>query len=95
MQAAAITSTLADPRSVLPAWQAPRRAGPPTIAPNSGVEFTSEAGSRSQIAPDGRSAGEMASERFNRAAVGGTLLCVIDEQDNSGLDQRCDGLEAA
>ncbi len=97
--AAAIGSTLADPDSVLPALQAAGRAGVQIVTFNSGVDFASEAGSRFHIALDDRTAGELAGEQFNQLnqanqADAGTVLCVIHEQDNVGLTDRCDGLEA-
>ena len=93
-QSAAIASTTADPDSVLPALQAAGRSGLLIITFNSGVEFGSQGGSRFHGSLDETSAGEMAGEQFKQASVRGTMLCVIHELDNVGLDARCNGLEA-
>ena len=61
---------------------------------NSGVQAAAEVGSSFHIGLDDRRAGEIAGEQFNQEGTQGTILCVIHEQNNTGLHERCDGLAA-
>jgi simple sugar transport system substrate-binding protein len=65
-------------------------AGIPVITLNSGQTDSAELGAITHVGQDETIAGEAAGRRL---AEGGSqkLLCVIHEQGNIGLNQRCDG----
>ena len=65
-------------------------AGIPVITLNSGQTDSAELGAMTHVVQDETIAGEAAGQRL---AEGGSqkLLCVIHEQGNIGLNQRCDG----
>ena len=90
--ATVIASTLADPEAVMPALQEADAAGARIITFNSGAEFAHEAGSELHISMDDHATGRLAGERFNDAGVSGRIVCLIHEDVNTGLDDRCDGL---
>ena len=90
--ATVIASTLADPAAVTPALQEADAAGARIITFNSGAEFAHEAGSELHISMDDHATGRLAGERFNAAEVEGEIVCLIHEDVNTGLDDRCDGL---
>lgn len=90
--AAVIAATLADPQAVTPALQEADEAGARIITFNSGAEFAHEAGSELHISIDDHATGRLAGERFNAAEVDGEIVCLIHEDVNTGLDERCDGL---
>lgn len=62
---------------------------------NSGAEVAGEVGSTVHYGLDDRAAGTLAGREFNSAGVTGTVLCVIHEEVNIGLNDRCDGLESS
>ena len=62
---------------------------------NSGAEVAGEVGSTVHYGLDDQAAGSLAGEQFNAAGVSGTVLCVIHEEVNIGLNDRCDGLESS
>jgi simple sugar transport system substrate-binding protein len=66
------------------------KAGIPVITLNSGADVFQELGAITHVGQTETLAGEAAGKRL---ADGGAkkLLCVIHEQGNIGLDQRCDG----
>ncbi len=68
-------------------------AGIQVVTFNSGAEDADSVGSLMHIGLDDLAGGVRAGEEFNEAGVNGTLLCVIHEQDNVGLRDRCDGAE--
>ena len=68
-------------------------AGAQVVTFNSGAGDADSVGSLMHIGLDDRAGGVRAGDEFDSAGVSGTLLCVIHEQDNVGLDDRCDGLE--
>ena len=90
--ATVIAATLADPAAVTPALQEADEAGARIITFNSGAEFAHEAGSELHISIDDHATGRLAGERFNAAEVDGEIVCLIHEDVNTGLDERCDGL---
>ena len=90
--ATVIAATLADPQAVTPALQEADEAGARIITFNSGAEFAHEAGSELHISIDDHATGRLAGERFNAAEVDGEIVCLIHEDVNTGLDERCDGL---
>jgi simple sugar transport system substrate-binding protein len=61
---------------------------------NSGAEVAGQVGSTIHYGLNDRAAGELAGQEFNDADVSGVVLCVLHEEANIGLDDRCDGLEA-
>jgi simple sugar transport system substrate-binding protein len=65
-------------------------AGIPVITLNSGQTDSAELGAMTHVGQDETIAGDAAGQRL---AEGGSqkLLCVIHEQGNIGLNQRCDG----
>lgn len=93
--AAVIASSLVDPEAMVPALQEASAAGARIITFNSGGEFADQAGSELHIAMDDRAAGRIAAEQFNAAELSGAIACLVHEADNSGLDERCAGLDEA
>jgi len=91
--AAVIASSLVDPEAMVPALQEASAAGARIITFNSGGEFADQAGSELHIAMDDRAAGRIAAEQFNAAELSGAIACLVHEADNSGLDERCAGLD--
>ncbi len=66
-------------------------AGIPVITMNSGVDQFKEFGAITHVGQTETVAGQGAGEKFKE--LGATkLLCVIHEQANIGLEQRCEGL---
>ena len=90
--AAVIASSLVDPETMVPALQEASAAGARIITFNSGAEFADQAGSELHIAMDDRAAGRIAAEQFNAAELSGTIACLVHEDDNTGLEERCAGL---
>ena len=90
--ATVIAATLADPEAVTPALREADQAGARIITFNSGAEFAQAAGSELHISIDDHATGRLAGERFNDAEVDGEIACLIHEDVNTGLDDRCDGL---
>jgi len=69
-------------------------AGIQVVTFNSGAEDADSVGSLMHIGLDDFAGGVKAGEQFVAAEVSGTVLCVIHETDNVGLEDRCNGLEA-
>ena len=65
-------------------------AGIPIITLNSGSTVYKELGAITHVGQDEEIAGEGAGEQL-KAAGGTNLLCVIHEQNNTGLQDRCTG----
>lgn len=79
-----------NPDAITEAVQTAVDAGIPLITLNSGVDVFSEFGAITHVGQTERLAGEQAGTRL--AEEGGTsLLCIIHEQGNVGLQERCDG----
>jgi simple sugar transport system substrate-binding protein len=85
--------SLADPASVKDAVKAATDAGIPLVTTNSGSNLYKEFGAFTHIGQDEFTAGAGAGEKFNEAGVK-SLLCVKQEQTNTGLDARCDGAKS-
>ena len=66
-------------------------AGIPVITINSGVDVYKELGALTHVGQTEFVAGQGAGEKFN-AEGAKKVLCVIHEEANIGLEQRCDGL---
>jgi simple sugar transport system substrate-binding protein len=67
-------------------------AGIPIITLNSGADAFKELGAITHVGQDEAIAGQAAGERFKSEGVT-KVLCVIHEQNNIGLQQRCDGVK--
>jgi simple sugar transport system substrate-binding protein len=80
-----IAVSLADPAAVKDAVAAAVKAGIPVVTTN-----YKEFGAFTHIGQDEETAGMGAGEKFN-AAGAKVLLCVKQEQTNTGLDARCNG----
>ena len=91
--ATAIGATLAAPAAMKAALLEARAAGISVASFNSGVEDFAEVGSIRHVGVDETSAGMEAGARFLEAGVSGVILCVIHEAQNTGLEERCNGLE--
>jgi simple sugar transport system substrate-binding protein len=79
-----------DPDAISGAVQKAVDAGIPVITLNSGVDAYKDLGAITHVGQSEEIAGEGAGQKFKE--VGGKkLLCIIHEQGNLGLNQRCDG----
>lgn len=93
--AAAVATTLSNPVAMQPVIDELRVADIPVISYNSGAEEGDEISTALHIALDDRRAGRLAGEEFNQRGFEGNILCIIHEETNVGLEERCDGLEAS
>lgn len=62
---------------------------------NSGADVAGLVGSTVHYGLNDRVAGSLAGAEFNAAGVTGTVLCVLHEPVNIGLEDRCEGLESS
>ncbi len=92
--AVSIATTLVSPQELAPAISEATAAGIPVMSFNSGIQAAAEVGTSFHIGLDDRRAGEIAGEQFNQEGTQGTILCLIHEADNVGLQDRCEGLAA-
>lgn len=83
--------SLANPDALKDAVTKAVDAGIPVITINSGVDVYKELGALTHVGQTETVAGQGAGEKFN-AAGASKVLCVIHEEGNIGLEQRCDGL---
>lgn len=86
-----ILVSLANPDALKDAVKKAVDAGIPVITINSGVSVYKEFGALTHIGQTEFVAGQGAGEKFN-AAGASKVLCVIHEEGNIGLEERCDGL---
>ncbi len=86
-----IIVSLANPDALKDAVKKAVDAGIPVITINSGVDVYKELGALTHVGQTEFVAGQGAGEKFN-AAGANKVLCVIHEEGNIGLEQRCDGL---
>lgn len=86
-----IIVSLANPDALRDAVVKAVDAGIPVITINSGVDVYKELGALTHVGQTEFVAGQGAGERFNTMGVK-KVLCVIHEEANIGLEQRCDGL---
>ena len=91
--AAVIATTLAAPDTLAGSISAARAAGTPIVSFNSGVRLAAGVGSAIHVGLDDKDAGTIPAAAFNEAGVEGVLLCVIHEEFNVGLEERCDYAE--
>lgn len=83
--------SLANPDALKDAVKKAVDAGIPVITINSGVDVYQELGALTHVGQTEFVAGQGAGLQFN--AAGATkVLCVIHEEANIGLEERCDGL---
>jgi simple sugar transport system substrate-binding protein len=69
-----------------------KAAGIPIITLNSGADQFEELGAITHVGQDEAIAGQAAGERFKSDGAK-KVLCIIHEQNNIGLQQRCDGVK--
>ncbi len=83
--------SLANPDALKDAVEKAVAAGIPVITINSGVDVYKELDALTHIGQTEFVAGQGAGEKFD-AAGAKKVLCVIHEEGNIGLEERCDGL---
>jgi simple sugar transport system substrate-binding protein len=69
-----------------------KSAGIPIITLNSGADQSQALGAITHVGQDETIAGKAAGERFKSEGAK-KVLCIIHEQNNIGLQQRCDGVK--
>ncbi|MEV0323827.1 sugar ABC transporter substrate-binding protein [Streptomyces sp. NPDC050658] len=87
-----IVVTLAKPSAMKDVLGKAKAAGIPVVTINSGGEFSAEFGALSHIGQDESVAGEAVGEELNKGGKK-KALCVIHEQGNVSLEQRCAGVK--
>ncbi|GHC56865.1 sugar ABC transporter substrate-binding protein [Streptomyces flavofungini] len=87
-----IIVTLAKPEAMKAVLGKARTAGIPVVTINSGGEFSTRFGALGHIGQDESVAGEAVGEELNRRGKK-KALCVIHEQGNVSLEQRCAGVK--
>jgi simple sugar transport system substrate-binding protein len=85
-----IVTSLPDPQAMSGALKRAKDAGIPFITINSGEADSPGLGAISHVGQTEEVAGEGAGAKLKQAGVK-KLICVIHEQSNIGLNQRCDG----
>jgi simple sugar transport system substrate-binding protein len=86
-----IIVSLANPDAMKDAVLKATNAGIPVITINSGVDVYKELGAITHVGQTEFVAGQGAGEQFS--AAGATkVLCVLHEEGNIGIEERCDGL---
>ncbi len=86
-----IIVSLANPDAMKDAVMKASDAGIPIITVNSGVDVYKELGAITHVGQTEFVAGQGAGEQFD-AAGAAKVMCVIHEEGNIGLEERCDGL---
>ncbi|MFF1692646.1 sugar ABC transporter substrate-binding protein [Streptomyces sp. NPDC058257] len=87
-----IVVTLAKPQAMKAVLGKAEAAGIPVVTINSGGEFSAGFGALSHIGQDESVAGEAVGDELNRRGKK-KALCVIHEQGNVSLEQRCAGVK--
>ncbi len=87
-----IIVSLANPDALKDAVKKATDAGIPVITINSGAGAYKEFGALTHVGQTERVAGQGAGEQFTKAGLK-KVLCVIHEEANIGLEERCDGLK--
>jgi simple sugar transport system substrate-binding protein len=80
-----------NPDAIKDSLQKATDAGIPIITLNSGAEDYKELGAITHVGQTESRGGEGARAKLKEDGASGKLLCVIHEQSNIGLNQRCDG----
>jgi simple sugar transport system substrate-binding protein len=78
--------------AIRPSLQKARAAGIPIVTLNSGEQYFKSLGAITHVGQDESIAGKAAGERFKSMGVK-KVLCIIHEQGNVGLQQRCNGVK--
>jgi simple sugar transport system substrate-binding protein len=86
-----IIVSLANPDALKDAVKKATDAGIPVITINSGAGVYKEFGALTHVGQTEKVAGNGAGEQFNKAGLK-KVLCVIHEEANIGLEERCDGM---
>jgi simple sugar transport system substrate-binding protein len=86
-----IATSAPNPDAIRDSLQKAVDAGIPVITLNSGQADSAELGAITHVGQDETVAGEAAGKRLAEGGGGGKLLCVVHEQGNIGLEQRCEG----
>ncbi|MFC8080801.1 substrate-binding domain-containing protein [Streptomyces sp. NPDC057307] len=86
--------SLAKPEAVKAVLAKATAAGIPVVTINSGAEFSEPFGALSHIGQDEAIAGEAVGEELNKRGKK-KALCVIHEQGNVSLEERCAGVKKA
>jgi simple sugar transport system substrate-binding protein len=81
-----------NPDAIKGAVQKAVKAGIPVVTLNSGAEESADLGAFTHVGQTETIAGRGAGEKL-KAAGAKKVLCVIHEQGNVGLNQRCDGVK--
>ncbi|MFD0418891.1 sugar ABC transporter substrate-binding protein [Streptomyces sp. NPDC127108] len=87
-----IVVTLAKPEAMKAVLGKARKAGIPVVTINSGGEFSTRFGALGHIGQDESVAGEAVGDELDRRGRK-KALCVIHEQGNVSLEQRCAGVK--
>ena len=88
-----IIVSLANPEGLEDAVRSAVDAGIPVITINSGVAVWEDLGALTHVGQSEFPAGAGAGKRFNDAGLT-NVICVVHEEANIGLEERCDGLES-
>lgn len=86
-----IVVTLAKPQAMEPVLAKAKAAGIPVVSINSGSEFSQKFGALSHIGQEEGVAGEAVGTELTKQGKK-KAICVIHEQGNVSLEQRCDGV---
>lgn len=92
--AQAIATSVPDADALRSAISYAQSANVLVVTFNSGRDAVASLKSPIHMSLDETAAGRIAGEAYDDAGVTGTILCVLHEPNNVGLNQRCDGLEA-
>ncbi len=87
-----IVVSMANPDALKDAIKMATDAGIPVITINSGADRSKEFGALAHVGQSERVAGQGAGDKFNTAGLK-NVLCVVHEEANIGLQDRCAGLK--
>jgi simple sugar transport system substrate-binding protein len=86
-----IATSAPNPDAIRDSLQKAVDANIPVITLNSGQADSADLGAITHVGQDETVAGEAAGQRLAEGGDAGKLLCVVHEQGNIGLEQRCEG----
>ncbi len=89
-----IATSVPDADALRDAIRYAQDAGAVVLTYNSGRSDAESLGVPVHVSLDEAAVGRRTGEEFNEAGVAGTVLCVLHEPANAGLEERCDALEA-
>lgn len=84
--------SLADPESMRPALDQAAGADVPVITINSGIERYRDTAALTHVGQEEFEAGRTTGDRLNALSVRGDIICFIQEFNNIGLEERCNGV---